>query len=54
MCLNLTGYVTASGAINTSTVTQARHEGEVEEMARDFIACVLDVPVEEVQVKRRP
>lgn len=49
----LDGYVTASGAINASTVTQARYEGEVEEMARDFIGCVLDVPIEEVRVNRR-
>ncbi|OHU23589.1 hypothetical protein BKG77_08075 [Mycobacteroides chelonae] len=32
-------------------LTQARHEGEVEEMARDLIAVHQDIPIEDVAVR---
>ncbi|MGI5127478.1 hypothetical protein ACQEVB_11770 [Pseudonocardia sp. CA-107938] len=32
-------------------VTQARHWGEAETMARDLIACQLDVPMETIVVQ---
>lgn len=35
-------------------LTQARNEGEVEEMARDLIAVHQDVPIEEVAVQIIP
>jgi hypothetical protein len=37
----LAGYVAADGSINLSDTTQARHEGEIERMARDFIATAM-------------
>jgi hypothetical protein len=33
-----------------AVVTQARHEGEIDDMAREFIALVLDVPVDDIAV----
>lgn len=48
----LDGYVLPDGSINVGGVTQARHRGEIEDMARDYIAVVLDVPIEDVAVKR--
>lgn len=38
----LAGYVGVDGATNLSDTTQARHKAEVDDMARDFIATVLD------------
>lgn len=35
-------------------LTQARHEGEIEEMARDLIAVHQDIPIEEVAVRIIP
>jgi hypothetical protein len=32
-------------------LTQARHEGEIEEMARDYIAVTTDVPIAEIGVR---
>jgi hypothetical protein len=32
-------------------LTQARNEGEIEEMARDFIAVTTDTPIAEVGVR---
>jgi len=32
--------------------TQARHEGEIDDMACDFIATVLDVPAGDVRINR--
>lgn len=49
----LDGYRDADGAINVGITTQARHEGEIDAMARDFIATVIDVSVESVVVRRR-
>ena len=48
----LAGYVTPDGSINVSDTTQARHEREIDAMARDFIATVLDIPIETVGVRR--
>jgi hypothetical protein len=48
----LDGYVAADGSINVGDTTQARHGGEIDEMARDFIATVLEVPIEDVRVER--
>lgn len=48
----LDGYVRSDGSTNVSDTTQARHEGEIDAMARDFIATVLDVAVESVGVRR--
>ncbi|GAS98200.1 uncharacterized protein RMCC_5165 [Mycolicibacterium canariasense] len=50
----LDGYVTPSGAINIGDTTQARHEGEIEAVARDFVATVLGVPTEDVAVRLPP
>jgi hypothetical protein len=33
-------------------ITQARFPGEIEEMARDYIALVTDTPVAEIEVHR--
>ena len=49
----LDGHIGASGAVNCSTVTQARHAGEVDQMAREFIATVTGLPVEDVHLRRR-
>lgn len=46
----LAGYRSAAASINVSTVTQARFPGEVELMAREFIACVIDAPIDDVTV----
>lgn len=46
------GYVDSDGSVNVSDVTQARHEGEIEEMAREFIATVTDCPIEDISVRR--
>ncbi|MEN4420659.1 hypothetical protein [Mycobacteroides chelonae] len=35
-------------------LTQARNEGEVEEMARDLIAVHQDIPIEDVAVRIIP
>ncbi|WP_078309207.1 hypothetical protein [Mycobacterium sp. 96-892] len=35
-------------------LTQARHEGEVEQMARELIASWLDTPMEDVAVQIIP
>ncbi|MDO3100495.1 hypothetical protein P5V86_14325 [Mycobacteroides abscessus subsp. abscessus] len=35
-------------------LTQARHEGEIEEMARDLIAVHQDIPIEDVAVQIIP
>jgi hypothetical protein len=48
----LDGYVAADGSINVGDTTQARHAGEIEYMARDFIATVLDLPIEDIEVRR--
>ena len=32
-------------------LTQARNEGEIEEMARDYIAVTTDTPIAEVHVR---
>jgi hypothetical protein len=32
-------------------LTQARHRGEIEEMARDYIAVTLDAPIADVAVR---
>lgn len=34
-------------------LTQARHPGEIEDMARDLIAVSTDTPIEDVSVNRR-
>ena len=47
----LDGHVAADGSINVSDTTQARSEGEIESMARDFIATVLDVPIDGIEVR---
>lgn len=49
----LNSYIDTTGAINLSNVTQAPHEGEVNDMARDFIATVLDIPISEVAVRHQ-
>jgi hypothetical protein len=33
-------------------LTQARFPGEIEEMARDYIAVSTDTPIEDVEVRR--
>ena len=33
-------------------LTQARHRGEIDEMARDYIAICTDTPVDQVHVRR--
>lgn len=48
----LAGYVAADGSINLSDTTQARYEGEIDDMARDFIAVTLDMPIEDVHINR--
>ncbi|WP_210085517.1 hypothetical protein [Mycobacterium sp. OAE908] len=48
----LAGYVAPDGSINLSDTTQARYEGEIDYMARDFIATVLDVSIEDVRIIR--
>ncbi len=48
----LAGYVGAGGAVNLSDTTQARRRGEIDTMAREFIAVVLDMPVDDVVVRR--
>jgi hypothetical protein len=48
----LDGYVTPDGSINVGDTTQARHPGEIEDMARDYIAVTLDIPIEDVAVRR--
>jgi len=47
----LAGYVAADGSINLSDTTQARYGGEIDDMASDFIATMLDVPIEGVHVE---
>jgi hypothetical protein len=49
----LNGYISPTGTINLSDTTQARHRGEIDAMACDFIATVLDIPIEDVKVRRR-
>lgn len=44
----LDGYVTASGAINRGTTTQARRVSEISSQARDFICTVTDKAPSEV------
>jgi hypothetical protein len=46
----LDGYVAADGSINVGDITQARFEGEIE--CSDFIAVTLDVPIEDIEVRR--
>jgi hypothetical protein len=48
----LDGFVTPSGAINVGDTTQARYEGEIDDMAREFIAVTLDIPIEDVHINR--
>lgn len=48
----LAGHVSAEGAMNLSDTTQARDRGEIDTMARDFIATVLDLPVDDIAVQR--
>ncbi len=52
MCPASDGYIHPDGSINVSDLTQARHEGEIEAMARDFIAVTLDIPHESVLINR--
>ncbi len=33
-------------------LTQARHPGEIEEMARDYVAVTTDTPIDEIHVRR--
>lgn len=48
----LAGHVMPDGTVNVSDTTQARFESEVDAMARDFIATVLDLPAETVCVRQ--
>jgi hypothetical protein len=48
----LARYAAADGSINLSDTTQARDEGEIDFMARGFIATVLDMPIEDVHIGR--
>jgi hypothetical protein len=47
----LDGYVGSDGSINVGDLTQARHRGEVELMAREYISLVVEIPVDEVIVR---
>ncbi|WP_246216554.1 HicB family toxin-antitoxin system [Mycobacterium botniense] len=46
----LNGYIGADGAINLSTVTQARRISEVPSQAKDFICTVTDMAPSEVDL----
>lgn len=48
----LDGFVAADGSINVGAITQARHPGEIEDMARSYIAVTTDTPIDEVRVNR--
>jgi hypothetical protein len=47
----LGGYVAADGSINVGDTTQARFPGEIEDMARDYIAVSTDTPIEDIEVQ---
>ncbi len=46
----LEGYRTPDGTINVSTVTQARHSGEIEQMARELIGAITDADIDDVEI----
>lgn len=44
-------YEAPDGSINISDTTQARRASEVDVMARDFIALITGLPIEDVAVR---
>lgn len=46
----LAGRALPDGSINLSDTTQARHEAEIDDVARSFIATVLDIEIDAVNV----